>query len=587
MRIRLLARAVAGVAVLGMVAAACGGGGGTQNPTTAPGGSPTGVHKGGSGTFGAEQWPQCLNFITSCATSTWMQIVGPQPTLPKLIELGQHSDVIASPLITEVPSLTNGGITQNPFTVTYHLNPKAVWSDGTPITSADVEFTWKAIINTTGTTSTIGYTPSGQNGGITAIDTSDPHTVKLTFNKPYADWYDLFGGGSTNGYVAEKAAFPNAKADKPDLAKEMNNMISFSGGPWKMTSWSKSQEVLVRNDKYWGHQPNLDQVTFIPLEEQPQEIAALLSGQVDAIFPQAGAASVTSQLKANPNAKSVSGPTNYGDAFWFNLDDPVLKDFAVRQAIAYGVDRQAIIDQIIKINDPSAQVLNCLPPLFPVVDQWCSQAIQAPMAQYTYDPQKAIAALTAAGYDCSKVPSSPCTKGGQPLTVTEYYTAGNTRRQAVGALVQERIKPAGIKWVVKPNDATDLFSNKLPKGDYQVIEYAAGATVDPGPTSFSWLSTQVPTAANKYSGANYQHYRNASLDPIMIQADAELDVAKRHQLIDQVYSQINKDIASLPLYPFINITAWRSDKIGGPIGSWNEASYGTYYNMDQWFSLSA
>ena len=380
MRIRLLARAVAGVAVLGMVAAACGGGGGTTNQPTTQGATPAG-HKGGSATFGAEQWPQCLNMITSCATSTWMQIVGPQPTLPKLIELGQHSDVIASPLITEVPSLTNGGITQNPFTVTYHLNPKAVWSDGTPITSSDVEFTWKAIINTTGTTSTIGYTPSGQNGGITAIDTSDPHTVKLTFNKPYADWYDLFGGGSTNGYVLEKAAFPTANANKPDLAKEMNNMISFSGGPWKMTSWSKSQEVLVRNDKFWGHQPLLDQVTFIPLEEQPQEIAALLSGQVDAIFPQAGAASVTSQLKANPNAKSVSGPTNYGDAFWFNLDDPTLKDFAVRQAIAYGVDRQAIIDQIIKINDPSAQVLNCLPPLFPVVDQWCSQAIQAPMSR--------------------------------------------------------------------------------------------------------------------------------------------------------------------------------------------------------------
>ena len=95
---------------------------------------------------------------------------------------------------------------------------------------------------------------------------------------------------------------------------------------------------------------------------------------------------------------------------------------------------------------------------------------------------------------------------------------------------------------------------------------SVASSVPSRPTSFSWLSTQVPTAANKYSGANYQHYRNASLDPIMTQADAELDVAKRHTLIDQVYAQINKDIASLPLYPFINITAWRSDKIGVPTG---------------------
>jgi len=588
MRMRILVRTVAAVAVFGIIAAACGGSNNPGASSTAPGATAPASHKGGNATFGAEQWPQCLNMITSCATSTWMQIVGPQPTLPKLIQLGQSSDVVASPLITEVPSLANGGLTSNPFTVTYHLNPKAVWDDGTPITSADVDFTWKAIINTTGTTSTIGYQPVGDNGGITSIDTTDPHTVKMSFSAPYADWYDLFGGGSTNGFVLKKAAFPTADPNKPDLSKEMNNMISFSGGPWKMTSWSKSQEVLVRNAKYWGHQPLLDQVTFVPLEEQPQEIAALLSGQVDAIFPQAGAASVAQQLSANPNAKSVAGPTNYGDAFWFQLDDPVMKDFKVRQAIAYGVDRQAIIDQIIKVNDPSAQVLNCLPPLFPVVDQWCSQAVQAPLAQYTYNPQQALTTLQGDGYDCSKVASGGyCTKNGQPLTITSYYTAGNTRRQAVGALVQERIKPAGIKWVVKPNDATDLFSNKLPKGDYQVIEYASGATVDPGPTSFSWLCSQIPTAANKYSGANYQHYCNKTIDPVMTAADKELDVTKRHTLIDQVYAQINKDLASLPLYPFINITAWRSDKIGGPIGAWNRASYGTYYNMDQWYSLSA
>jgi peptide/nickel transport system substrate-binding protein len=354
-----------------------------------------------------------------------------------------------------------------------------------------------------------------------------------------------------------------------------------------MTQWSKSQEILVRNDKYWGHKPNLDQVTFIPLEEQPQEIAAVLSGQVDAIFPQAGAASVVDQLKANPNAKSVAGPTNYGDAFWFNLDAPLIKDVAVRQAIAYGVDRQAIIDQIIKVNDPSATVLNCLPPLFPVIDGWCSQAVQAPMAQYTYNPQKALQVLQADGWDCTKAPASPCTKGGQPLKITAYYTAGNTRRQAVGALVQERIKAAGIQWTPKPNDPTDLFSNKLPKGEFQVIEYASGATVDPGPTSFSWLCGQIPTAANKYSGANYQHYCNKTIDPIMVQEDQTVDPAKRHQLNDQVYAQINKDLASLPLYPFINITAWRSDKIAGPIGAWNQASYGTYFNMDEWYSLSA
>lgn len=571
MRLRWSVRSIAMVAVIALVAS-CG-----KSGTTA---SSAGATKGGSAVFGAEQWPQCLNMITSCATSTWMQIVGPQPTLPKLAMLDAKSNYAPSPLITDIPTIANGGLVQSPFTVTYHLNPKAVWDDGTPITSSDVEFTWKAILNTTGTTGPVGYDK------ISSIDTTDPQTVVMHFSEPYADWLDLFGGGGTNGYVLKKAAFASADPNKPDLAKEMNNMIPFSGGPWKMTSWSKSQEVLVRNDKYWGHQALLDQVTFIPLEEQPQEVASLLSGQAQVIFPQASAASVPDMLKANTNAKSVSGPTNYGDAFWWNLDDPLISDLAVRQAIAYGVDRQSIIDQIIKVNDSNAEVLNCLPPLYPVIGTWCSEAVQAPMAAYTFDPAKALQVLEADGWDCSKVPSSPCTKNGAPLKITEYYTAGNTRRQAVGALVQESIKAAGIQWVVKPNDPTDLFTNKLQKGDYQVIEYASGATVDPSPTSFSWLSAQIPTAANKYSGNNTQHYKNPELEKVMVAMDKEPDPAKRHALSDQVYTQLNKDLVSLPLYPFINITAWLSNKIGGPIGDWNQASYGTYYNMDYWYLVS-
>jgi len=571
MKLRLYSRTLVLVAGFALLASACGGGG---TPPTA-GASP---RPGGKAVFGAEQWPQCLNTITSCITSTWMQIVGPQPTVPKLVSIDIKGNPVPSPLITQVPSLDNGGLTTNPFTVTYNLNPKAVWEDGTPITGADVEFTWKAIINTTGTVGPVGYDK------IETIDTSQPNRVVLKFSEPYADWYDLFGGANTNGYVIKKAAFPKQANDaKPDLKDEMNEIIPFSGGPWVMKSWSKSQEILVRNDKYWGHKPLLDQVTFVPLEEQPQEIASLLSGQVSAIFPQASASSILKQLAANPSAKSISGPTNYGDAFWFNLDDPLMKDFAVRQALAYGTNRQAIVDQIIKLNDPNAKVLNCIPPLYPIIGKWCTPTVQQQTAQYSYNPQKAIQLLEGAGWDCSKVPQSPCTKGGQPLKITSLYTAGNTRRAAVGALVQEGAKAAGIQFVPKPNEATDLFSNKLPKGEYQSMEYASGTTIDPSPTSFSWLCAQIPTKANGYAGANYQHYCNKSIEPAMLEADRELDPARRLTLIDQVYTQIHKDLVALPLYPFINITAWRSDKLAGPIGQWNTAPFGAYWNMDYWY----
>src|SRR6266550_418074 len=135
--------------VLGIVGAACSK---TKTPPPVTGSASGGGTKGGTAIFGAEQWPQCLNMITACATSTWMQIVGPLPTLPRLIQLDAKSNVVASPLIMQVPSIANGQVTKDPFTVTYNLNPAAVWDDGSPITGADIDFTWKAILNTKGTT---------------------------------------------------------------------------------------------------------------------------------------------------------------------------------------------------------------------------------------------------------------------------------------------------------------------------------------------------------------------------------------------------------------------------------------------------
>src|SRR5262249_45699978 len=145
--------------VIAFAAAACGSsGGGGSTPT---GGNAAGPHKGGSGILGAEQWPQCLNPITDCASASWYGYTGEYFGFPPL---GEYSPSIAqenSALTPEVPSLDNGGIVQSPFSVTWHLNPKAVWSDGTPITCDDVDFTWKAILNTTGTYSTAGYTTAG------------------------------------------------------------------------------------------------------------------------------------------------------------------------------------------------------------------------------------------------------------------------------------------------------------------------------------------------------------------------------------------------------------------------------------------
>jgi peptide/nickel transport system substrate-binding protein len=139
-----------------LVGTACTGGGGL--PPSPGGPTPTGHEViRGSARFALDRWPQCLNPITACADVTSGQSTALQLVLPKLMAIDENGDPEASPLLDVAPTLENGGLTQDPFAVTFHLNPKAVWDDGLPITAFDVEFTLKAILNTRGTTHPIGY----------------------------------------------------------------------------------------------------------------------------------------------------------------------------------------------------------------------------------------------------------------------------------------------------------------------------------------------------------------------------------------------------------------------------------------------
>ncbi len=137
------------------------------------------------------------------------------------------------------------------------------------------------------------------------------------------------------------------------------------------------------------------------------------------------------------------------------------------------------------------------------------------------------------------------------------------------------------------DDPTLLFETKLPHGDFQLADFAEGGSVDPSPTSFQ-ACDNIPTAANGYAGANDFHWCNQQATTLMKESDKELDVTKRQALLQQVYALQVQDFApSLPLYTLPQVTAWRSDKIAGPIGQWNNTFYSGFWNIDQWYCAKA
>jgi peptide/nickel transport system substrate-binding protein len=393
------------------------------------------------------------------------------------------------------------------------------------------------------------------------------------------DWQDLFGGGA--GGLLERAAFPKFADDpKPNLKNEMQESIPFSGGPWILRSFGLAQAVLVRNERYYGKVPLLDQITFVPMNaiDPSSRIRGLLNGQVAAVHIFPFEEEVLGQLSGHPNVMVTTGDEFYVEVMWFNHESPPLDDVHVRNAIMYAIDRQAVVDRFAKPNNPQARVPNCGLLALPSVGPWC---LTQPFEGFTYDPVKAKGILESDGYDCS---SLPCTKRGRRLVVEYAAVSTNPVRAGIRQLLKEKGLAAGFDLRIKNYEGGVLFTDVAARGAFTMAEAASFVSPDPS-VSFSLACESIPTKANGFKGSNWARWCNRRATDLMHQADRELDPDRRLQLMNQVYALEAQNFVSLPLYVSPVVAAWRTDKIAGPIGDFNSSPYGLFFNVNEWYKV--
>lgn len=479
----------------------------------------------------------------------------------------------ASPLLTQTPSLSNGGLRPGPpFSVAFHIRNQAVWDDGSPITSKDFEFTWRAILYTRGSTEASKYR------AIRSIDTTDPKTAIVEFRDVMAQWPEFFGG--SRGFILKRAAFPDADPKHPDLQNEMAASIRFSGGPWILRRWGRNQAVLARNERFYGRKAALDHVVFVPSTDQATEIAALLAGEVAAIYPDPSYdLSVTpaalQQLAANPNVRAVGMKSTKFEALWLNSRIPPLNDPRVREALLHAIDRQAIVNEIVKLNNPSAEVLNCGFVTLPGVGSWCGTR---PFDRFRHDPGVSRRLLESAGYDCT---SSPCTRKGKPLVIRHLTTASNALQVEVRDLVKRQLGAARIELRIVDFEAGVLFEPACPFNSIHLSQCARPAPPDGSVTEVLGCAA-IPTKRTDYVGENRIEWCNREANRLMRESDRELDPARRLDLLSRVHEIEAEDFMGLPLFVVPIVSAWRTDQIAGPIGRYASSPYGLFFNMNEW-----
>lgn len=537
------------VSILALFGAACAKSNAPKATPVAP------AVKGGTLVIGAEQEPDCADWIGSCAGSSWGYWEMAAHTIPRAFDIspaGQGTKYVASSLLTAAPKLDPGP----PMKVTYTISAQAVWSDGQPITSNDFKYTWDQIAHGSDIYDKTGYDK------ISKVDDSAPNTAVVTFSTPYAAWRDLFG--------AFYGVLPAHILQGKDRSALMKDGYTWSGGPWSITAWNKGQDVtLVPNTRYWGKKPNLDKVVFKFITDSSAEFSAYKTGQVAMIYPQPQIG-LADQLKGLPDTRSkVSEGLSY-EGWWLNAAKPPLDSKAVRQALAYAIDRPAITGQV---NGPFKSGAK---PLQAFGSRAQGNFFTEAFNKYTHDLTKVTQLMQGDGW--AKGADGIWAKARKRAAVEISTTAGNKTRELVEQLMQSELKEAGFDLKINNTKSGTLFGEWGPKGVFVTAMYAQVPTPDPG-LCLVFCSENIPSAANKGSGQNWTRLRSPAIDAAWRPVDTELDVSKRTDLVHKGHQALSEDVPAIPIFPKLTILVWNT-KMSGPID--DNYVLGPFWNMNEW-----
>lgn len=544
-------------AALLLLLSACGGG--PPQDQDGDGAANVPVREGGEIVIGAEQEPDCADWLGTCSGSIWGNYTMWTTTIPVAFNARQDGDdwvPQASDLLTGEPVVEEAGGKQ---TITYSINPDATWSDGQPITSADFEYTALEVRDGQDILDKSGYDK------IESIETPDDQTVVLTLSEPYAAWRALF----SNGY----GVLPAHLLEGKDRTAEMKDGYDWSGGPWLIESWDRGTSVtLVPNENYWGEQPHLDKVTFQFLTDTAAAFQALKSGQVDALYP-SPQLDALSQIEAGiPGTRSQVDPqTGNLEAIWLNNQAFPFDSQAVRQAAAYAIDREAIVNRLfgsIGIEEPAQSFFT------PILGGFG----EAAFGGYSLDLAQVDTLMTGDGW--AKDSDGFWEKDGQRASFTIDTLAGNKRRDLMLQILQTQFADAGFEMAIRTTTPAELFVKSLPNGDFQAALYTLIDTFpEPLNLSATLKSSNAPSEDNGFSGINFGRVSIDGLDEVLDRIDSETDEAARVEASAEADQLISEAVPAIPLVAVPNVLLW-SEELGGPISI--NPSEGPFWNLHEW-----
>jgi peptide/nickel transport system substrate-binding protein len=518
---------------------------------------------GGKSVTGAfDQEPDAIvPYFTQMSFAIWVT----QLTLVGLGEWDENGAFVPE-LAVEVPTADNGGVSADGLTITWKLKDCLFWSDGTPLTSEDVKFTWEAIMDEgNAVSSRTGYDK------IASIDTPDATTVVITFSELYPPWPTLFTQGPNNtGGILPKHILEGKTALETD---PFIRQPTVSSGPFVITEWVPGDYMtLLPNPNFYKGRAILDRVQIRFVADSAAALAALQTGDVD-WYPNFSEGDIATLDALQPDVVLTVLPGSNFEHYFFNLGrvDGVdgrgkadnegfcpFKDVRVRKAITLGINRQAIVDTLLSgyTNVPVGQWPN---------SEWNNDSL-TPDA---YDPEGAAALLDEAGYTVGAdgIRVGDC-NGEQTRLSFNFETTTAPIRISIATAAQADLAKIGVEFIPIHTPAGTFFGQyvdggPLTTGNYDMGGYTTGFYPDPYTNSYK--CEEIPNA-EKPDGNNWYHNCDPFLSDLIESSNNTVVTAERKAILDEAQAYIAENYYVIMMYARANVIGSTPRFAIGPAG---------------------
>jgi peptide/nickel transport system substrate-binding protein len=509
-------------------------------------------------------------------------------TLEPLANITPAGEIIPT-LAEEIPTVENGGISEDLTQITWNLKQGVKWSDGSDFTADDVVFTWVYCTNPE-----TGCTAIDSFDGVVNVEALDDHTVQVTFEKstpyPYVPFVTSYVG-----VIIQKAQFENCVGAAAQTCSEQN-LSPHGTGPYRLTDFKVNDVATYERNPHWrGETPYFERVVFKGGGDAASAARAVLeTGEADYAWNLQVEAQILAEMEAAGNGEIMVNFAGNGERILVNQTnpDPALGDMrseydngnnphpflvgtVIPQAMSMAIDRNLIATQLYGF----AGQATCN--VIPGPEHYISTANDDCLVQ---DVEGAKQLLDDAGIVDTNGDGIR-EYNGMPLRVL-YQTSTNSVRQKTQALVKQWWAEIGIDAELKNVDAGVFFGGDPNSPDtYQkffadVQMYTTGPRIDPQEHMSQWQCSAMPGKANVWAGGNIFRGCDPEFDELFDQLTQTPVGAEREELVKRLNDINVQNHFQIPLVHRGSVSA-RTNSLQGTRmgGGWDSEMW----NIEDWY----